>query len=149
MKAILSIFLFSLASTSLLAQVEHLKDIPSTQAVSKKVVSLIIEEDLSAAFAELSRYWPMPQNELVTLEETTVKYFNILGPRFGNIIGTVKVKNEVIGEIAIQETFIVRYENSAIRVMFTYYKNDRGWIINAFKWDDAFTDEFVEGEIPH
>lgn len=149
MRKLFSTLLLSLLGMSLFAQVEHLKDIPATQAVSKKVISLILEEDLTAAFAELNRYWPMPQNELVQLEETTVKYFNILGPRFGPMIGTQKVKNEVIGDFAIRETFIILYENSAIRVKFTFFKNDKGWIINGFKWDDSFTDEFVEGEITH
>jgi hypothetical protein len=32
-------------------------------------------------------------------------------------------------------------------VIYTYYKNNSGWILNEFKWDDSFAEEFKESEI--
>jgi hypothetical protein len=82
------------------------------------------------------------EDELESIEEKTIKYLNIIEQRFGKSIGTLKVKNETISDIAIRETYFIRFENTAIRLIFTYYKNDNGWIVNAFKWDDSFTEEF-------
>jgi len=132
----------SITSLGLFAQDNYLKNENETQELSKKVVSLFGDNNISESFDELTPYWPLPQNEIESLEEKTIKYLNLIQQRFGESIGTIKVKNETISEIAIRETYLVRYANSAIRLIFTYYKNDNGWIVNAFKWDDSFTEEF-------
>jgi hypothetical protein len=84
----------------------------------------------------------LPENEIGSLEEKTIQYMNILQGRFGKVEGVVKLKEETIGDFAIKETYILRFENSAIRLMYTYYKNKNGWILNTFKWDDSFFEEF-------
>lgn len=132
----------SLISFSLFAQEEFLKNENETQELSKKVLSLFSENKISESFRELTPYWPLPQNEIESLEEKTIKYLNIIEQRFGKSIGTLKVKNETISDFSIRETYLIRYENTAIRLIFTYYKNNNGWIVNAFQWDDSFTEEF-------
>lgn len=72
----------------------------------------------------------------------TIKYFNIFDQNYGKPIGTVKIKNEKIGEIALRETYFIQFEYTAVRLIFTYYKGKEGWILNSFKWDDSFTEEF-------
>lgn len=134
--------ILSLFSIGLFAQDKYLKDVAETQQLSKKIVKLFNENKISETFELLTPYWPMPKNELDVIEEKTIKYLNIISQRFGKPIGTLKVKNEKISEIALRETFLIRYENTAIRLILTYYKNDKGWIVNAFKWDDSFTEEF-------
>lgn len=124
------------------AQVKYLKDVEDTQQLSNKIVELFQENKISKSFEELTPYWPMPQNELDALEEKTIKYINIIEQRYGQSIGKIKVRNEKISKIAIRETYLIQYEYMAIRVIITYYKNDNGWIINAFKWDDSFEKEF-------
>ncbi|MBB6681201.1 hypothetical protein H4O20_07065 [Aequorivita sp. 609] len=132
----------SFMSLGLFAQEKYMKDINETIELSKKVVSLFNDNKISESFDQLTPYWPMPQNELESIEEKTIKYLNIIEQRFGKSIGTIKVKNETISDIAIRETYLIRYENTAIRLIFTYYRNNNGWIVNAFKWDDSFTEEF-------
>lgn len=140
-KTIIAVTL-SLLSVSLFAQEKYLKSVSETQELSKKIVELFEKNKISESFEELTPYWPMPQNELESIEEKTIKYLNLVELRFGKSIENLKVKNETISDIAIRETYLIRYENTAIRVIFTYYKNDNGWIVNAFKWDDSFTEEF-------
>ncbi len=132
----------SLLSLGLFAQGKYLKNENETQELSEKIVSLFNDNKISESFDQLSPYWPLPQNEIEALEEKTIKYLNLIEQRFGKSIGTLKVKNESITDIAIRETYLIRYENTAIRLIFTYYKNDNGWIVNAFAWDDSFTEEF-------
>lgn len=142
MKKIIMAMTLSLVSVSLFAQSKYLKDIDETQELSEKVVGLFEKNKISESFDQLTPYWPLPENEVESIEEKTIKYLNIIEQRFGKSIGTVKTKNETISDIAIRETYLIRYENTAIRVIITYYKNNHGWIVNGFKWDDSFEEEF-------
>lgn len=142
MKKLIITSIFSLLSIWIFAQDKYLKTIDETQEISIKVVSLFKENKISKAFGELTPYWPLPANEIEALEEKTVKYLNLIDQRFGKSIGMLKIKNETISDVATRETYLIRYENTAIRLIFTYYRNDNGWVLNAFKWDDSFTDEF-------
>ena len=138
MKRILILTTLCLVNFSLLAQKKVLKDVAATQELSKKVSSLFKENKISEVFAELTPYWPMPQNELDAMEQKTLSQLAIVKERFGSSFGFVKVKNETITDFVIRETYLVKYENAAIRLMITYYKNEKGWIVNGFKWDDSF-----------
>ncbi len=142
MKTLLIASIISFSSLSLFAQDKYLTNISETQELSKEVVLLFSENKISESFEQLSPYWPLPENEISSLEEKTIKYINILGQRYGKSIGVLKIKNETISDIASRETYLIRFEYSAIRLILTFYKNDKGWIINAFKWDDSFTEEF-------
>ena len=119
-----------------------MKNVDQTIELSADVVSFFMKDKYTDAFESLMKYWPMPQNELADLQTQTVKYMNILDARFGEKQAYSKVRNEVIEDFVIRETYLIRYEKSAIRLIFTYYKNDDGWIVNAFKWDDKFSEEF-------
>lgn len=142
MKNTLIAIALTIVSAGAFAQDGYLKDVKETQELSKTVVGLFEKNKISQSFELMTPYWPLPENELISLEEKTIKYLNIIDERFGESIGNLKVKNETISDIAIRETYLIRYENTAIRVIFTYYKNDNGWIINAFKWDDSYDEEF-------
>lgn len=142
MKQLFLVIFFFFFSIGLSAQEIYLDDVEATQELSTQVVELFKRNEIKASFALLNPYWPMPQNELEAIEIKTIKYLNLIKERFGAPIGSLKVKNETISDIATRETYLIRYENTAIRLIFTYYKNDKGWIVNAFKWDDSFGEEF-------
>jgi hypothetical protein len=124
------------------AQNKYLKDANQTQQLSKEITALFFENKISKAFKDLTEYWPLPENEINSLEEKTIKYLNMIQERFGKAIGTSYIRTEKITDFAIRETYIVRYQYSAIRIIFTYYRNDKGWLVNSFKWDDSFVEEF-------
>lgn len=134
--------ILSLTTLGLFAQDKYLNNEIETQELSKKIVSLFSKNEIPESFEQLKPYWPLPQNEIEPIEEKTIKYLNLIEQRFGKPIGTLKVKNETISDIAIRETYLIRYEFTAIRLKFTYYKNNNGWLVNAFNWDDSFTEEF-------
>jgi hypothetical protein len=128
-------------------QEKYLKDAGETEKLSIKSTEFFIANKMKNCFSELQKYWPLPENEIESLQEKTTRYMNIIEERFGKPIDFKKVKNETISDFAIRETYIIRFENTAIRVIYTYYKNDKGWILNEFKWDDSFSEEFQESEI--
>lgn len=134
------LILFSFVSIK--AQNLILKDIKATEELSQKASTLFYELKISEAFEELSPYWPLPANEIDEIIIKTIRYLNILEDRFGQRIGIVKLKQETIADFAIRETYIMKYKYNGIRFIYTYYKNDEGWILNGFKWDDEFSKEF-------
>ncbi|WP_255567341.1 hypothetical protein [Flavobacterium okayamense] len=119
-----------------------MKNNSESEELSRNVSELFSQNKISNGINNLSEYWPLPKNELDALEEKTIKYLNLIESRFGKSIGYLKVNEEKIADIAIRETYLVRYSMSAIRLKFTYYKSTKGWILNAFEWDDSFTEEF-------
>lgn len=136
------LLLCAVISTALKAQDKFLNNPNEAKALSQKVSELFKENKISTALNELKPYWPIPINEIDGVEEKTIRYLNMLEQRFGKAEGTIKVNEETIKDIALKETHLVQYQNTAIRLIFTYYKNKKGWIVNAFKWDDSFTEEF-------
>lgn len=141
MRHILLIIAFFISSTCF-AQKKQMKSLAEAEKLSESVSADFAEYRIAEAFEKLSQYWPIPQNEVDGLEEKTIKYHNILKERFGKPIGFSKVRTEKIGDFAVRETYLVRYEVTGVRLIFTYYKNNTGWIVNAFKWDDSFDEEF-------
>jgi hypothetical protein len=113
-------------------------------SAQSKTLANQIENKISKSFQILEQYWPLPKNEMEALQEKTIKYMNILETRFGKRLDVTKIKDEHISDIALRETYIMRYTYSAIRIVFTYYRSENGWFINSFKWDDSFTEEFVK-----
>ncbi|MBL7899716.1 MAG: hypothetical protein JNJ99_14350 [Crocinitomicaceae bacterium] len=120
--------------------------VEETEKLSKDVVILFKDNEFAEAFDLLESYWPLPKNEIENLEEKTIVMMNTIRNRFGKVIDYVRVKKEIIGDVATRETYLLCFENTAIRMIFTYYRNLDGWILNAFKWDDSFTDEFITVE---
>lgn len=136
--AFFACFLFINAS----AQTKYLKDKAQITQFSKKATGLFQENKISEFVGELSPYWPIPQNEIESFEEKTIKYLNLYNEKYGAGIESLKIKEETIGDIALRETYLVRFNVTAIRLKFTFYKSKDGWIINSFKWIDSFTEEF-------
>jgi hypothetical protein len=141
MKTILTLVAFLLVINAS-AQTKYLRDKSQIALLSKKVAALFQENKISESVRELTPYWPLPQNEIESFEEKTIKYLNLYNENYGPTIESVKIKEESIGEIAFRETYLVRFKVTAIRLKFTYYKSNDGWILNSFKWDDSFTEEF-------
>ena len=140
-KIILNLIFLYLCN-NLQAQVIEMKSIEDARALSKKGTELFLEKKIPSFFNEIKKYWPMPANEIDGLEEKTIQYMNLLESRFGEMQSTIKVNEEKISDFALRETYLVKFEYSAIRLIYTYYKNENGWIIHAFKWDDSFSEEF-------
>lgn len=130
---------FSLQSS---AQREYLKDIENAKLISKNVAQLFKENKINEVFMKIKTYWPLPENEIDNLESKTIQSLNLVAERFGNSEDIVKVSEQNIKETAFREIYLIKYEKTALRLIFTYYRNNNGWMINGFKWDDSFTEEF-------
>jgi hypothetical protein len=134
---LLNILLFNYAVAK-----DQLKDHNDVIEHSKSVMHALEKSDILEAFILLQKYWPLPENEITQLETLTIKQFNLVADRFGEIIGTNFIREQQIMDFALKQTYVLRFENHMIRVFFTYYKSKEGWILNGFKWDDKFDELF-------
>jgi hypothetical protein len=141
MKKLFTIIVLTLSSLAH-SQEGNLKTVDEVKNLSKEVSLLFKENKQSEAIDKMRPFWPVSESEINTLLEQTVKYSSILEDRYGKIINQQKVKEETIKDFALKEIYFVNYEKSAIRLIFIYYKGSKGWILNSFKWDDNFTEEF-------
>ena len=99
-------------------------------------MTFLKDSEFQKAFTQLQQYWILPENELLQLESLTIKQFNLVSDRFGKIIGFDFIKDMTIKDYVLRKIYVLKFEKHMIRVLFTYYKNDNGWILNGFKWDD-------------
>ena len=138
----LYLLLVLLSSITFYGQKQVLKNKSQALELSKKITILLKEEKIADAFIELEKYWPVSQDQLDGFRGKTIQDFSLVKQKYGVTIGIEKIKEEKIGDFAIRETYFIKYQNAPIRVIYSYYKNDKGWIIIGFSWDDAFIKEF-------
>lgn len=143
MRKIPIIFFLLVAGSYSQAQEKHLESEEDIEILCEEVASYFAEKKVAKAFKILKPYWPLQENEIDNLIDKSVKMINVVGDRFGTYVETVLIKNERIKDFSLRKTYIIRYEFHAIRLIFTFYKNSSGWIINAFKWDDQYDEEFI------
>lgn len=137
---LISIFTFSFAVGN--SQNSIIKDTDAARQISLQVSQDFKNNKIAEAFNLIRQYWPLPENEINTLESQTVSSLNLISDRYGKAESIIKVSEQGIKDTGLRETYLLKYENTAIRIIFTYYKNSRGWIINSFKWDSDFDEEF-------
>lgn len=135
-------FIIISCSNASYCQYKTLKNEAELRIVSKKIAELFKNDSIIEVFTELKQYWPLPENELTDMQTKSITVLNTVRNRFGESIGYTKVKEEKINDFALRETYLVRYTNHALRLILTYYKNNAGWVINGFTWDDSFAEEF-------
>ncbi len=141
MKHILMVIITALFIQCTEAQ-SYLKNKVELSEHSERVMDFLKDSEFQKAFTELQEYWPLPENEMVQLETQTIKQFNMVADRFGDIIGVDFIKDETIKDFVVKKIYVLRFEKHMIRVLFTYYRNNEGWILNGFKWDDQFGELF-------
>ncbi|WP_338764942.1 hypothetical protein WAF17_00645 [Bernardetia sp. ABR2-2B] len=124
------------------SQLETLKTKEDAKKMSKEVISLFKDSKIKEAVEKMSPYWPISPAEMATFQEKTEGYMDLLGNTYGAVIGTEKIQQEKISDFALRETYVMLYQKSAIRLIFTYYKNKQGWTINSFKWDENYEELF-------
>jgi hypothetical protein len=119
-----------------------LKDEDELTEHSAEVMEHFSHENFSKAFEILQEVWPLPQNELAQLESQSIKQFNLIGSRYGDLVSVEFIKDENIKDFAIRKTYLMRYQRHMIQFIFIYYKGGNEWILNGFQWNDQVEDLF-------
>ncbi len=136
-------FLITFVWVSVAHGQEYLKGTKELSQHAEGVMNDFEKAEYTTAFDALRAYWPIPENEVDQLESQTIKQFNVAIDRFGAVMGYDFIKEQTINDFVIRKIYVIRFEKHMIRFLFTYYKSDKGWILNAFKWDDQY-EELLE-----
>lgn len=143
-------YLFKIASLCLLtisltgADLKSLKSIEEARAHSDEVMELFEGQKYELMFRRVGDCMPLPENELENLKSSTIRQINGVAGRFGEIIGHNFIKEEAVEDFYIRRTYVLRFENHMLRVYFIYYRNNEGWLLNNFKWDDNIDELFPD-----
>ena len=123
------------------AQTKYLKDIEEAKLISHSLAQLFKENKFKELFIKFREYYSVfEENEVNKFESETVQKVELINERFGNSEGIVKIEEQNIKDTFFKEIYLVKYQNSALRLIFRYYKNNKGWKLQAFKWDDYLED---------
>lgn len=142
MKKLFAILICMFLSLSVVAQSQYLKDEKGTQKLSLEITQLFSQNKIQESFDQLIPYWPNALSELDLMKEQTIVQLKPIKDRIGEPYGVLKIKNETISDVLTRETYLILYEKSPLRLIFDYYKTDKGWIIYRFLWDGSIDDEF-------
>tara|TARA_B100000427_G_C15325329_1_gene514399 strand:- start:296 stop:733 length:438 start_codon:yes stop_codon:yes gene_type:complete len=143
MKHILLTIIIIFITHNIFCQTKTLSDSGKAHKLSIQVTKLFKENKINKAFEKLIPFWAASAEEIESMQIKTLKYLDMLNKSYDGVIGSSEGKTETINDFAIRETYFVLYNKSAIRLIFTYYKSNKGWIVNSFKWDDSFDEEFM------
>lgn len=141
-KTLLTLVLLAITVHLAEAQNAFLKNVKETEELSKNCTALFSDWKIDEMMSEIIKYTPVAEEEMKKLGEKTKGFQDMLQESYGEVIGYEKIKNETINDFAIRETYVIRLEYHALRVVYTFYKNDKGWALNSFNWDDEWKEEF-------
>ena len=101
-----------------------------------RTVELFRDEKIVEAFESMKPYWPLPAAEIETVASQTSLQWPVVRQRFGPSVGTEFVKQLDGGPSFARFIYLQKFQNHAIRWVFTFYKPKDRWVINAVSFDD-------------
>jgi len=102
----------------------------------EEFMKLVVVDEVDAAFQLLKPYWLFPENEWTQVQIETNQKMEMIEPRFGDSLGYVFVREEIVKDTVLRLIYIQMRERHLIRWRFVFYKPNDMWILNACKWDD-------------
>ncbi len=110
--------------------------------LSKRATELFFQGEIDAAVDLVTPYWPIPDQDIDAFRQQTKQSMPVVAQRYGTPFKYLKIKEQSIDFVAFKEVYLIQYEITSIRVIFTYYEGPNGLILNGFKWDDNMSLEF-------
>ena len=115
---------------------QTLDSLDDVRALTQRSMDHVLAGKVDDVFIELLPHRPLPENELSMLRMQTLTQRNLVGERFGDSIGIVRVNERIIADSTVRITFIEKFERHVVRWVFTYYKPEDQWLVNSIVWDD-------------
>jgi hypothetical protein len=118
------------------SRADGLATLSDARKVTDRAVALFAQEKFPEGYAALKPYWPLPAVEIDSLAHQTNMQWPIVRQRFGTSIATEFVKQVDGGPSFVRFIHLQKFQNHAIRWVFTFYKPKDQWIINSVSFDD-------------
>ena len=135
MRTIVAAWLFFLA-VPVTTLADDLATLVEARKVSDRAVALFAKEKFAEGYGSLKPYWPLPAVEVDSLANQTNMQWPLVRQRFGPSIGTEFVNEAQAGASFGRFIYLQKFQNHAVRWVFTFYKPKDRWIINGVSFDD-------------
>jgi hypothetical protein len=112
------------------------------RALSDQAAALFKDEKFVEGFALLKESWTLPPVEIDGLVNQINTQWPVVRQRFGPALGVEFAKEEKAGNSFLRYTYIHKFQNHAIRWVFTYYKPKESWLVNSVTFDDQVQELF-------
>lgn len=124
----------------------YLSSEEEARAVSQKASALFVKNNMIAFIGALRPHTVLSEDQMTSLEQKLVNEAPMWFSYLGKALEVVKVKEEKIADFMLRETYLVRMEQSVMRLRYTYYKSNNGWVLNAFIVDEEYKEYFKDVE---
>jgi hypothetical protein len=94
------------------------------------------------AWKQIRPYAVVPASELDAFSKNFDQQLPTIKTRFGTPIGSDFIREDRAGDSLVRLTYIARYQRSATRWYFVFYRGEKGWVITDFKFDSNLIDLF-------
>ncbi|MFP6741737.1 MAG: hypothetical protein VCD33_08945 [Alphaproteobacteria bacterium] len=117
-------------------QAQALRSIDDLRDITRQAMTQVEIGNFAEVFATMAPHWPFSVSELDMLSMQTMTQRSTLGQRFGLTMGIDLASEQIVGDSIMRITYIEKLEYRLIRWVFTFYKADDEWMVNAIVWDD-------------
>lgn len=126
-----------LCALSLTVKAEVLKGPQEARQLADRIMSKVGSGDVDSGLTLMKPYLIVPEVELEAQRNQAKLQWPLLSQRFGACIGQEFIREDRVGESLLRLVYIQKFERHAMRWVFIFYRNNEGWVLNTFKFDDA------------
>jgi len=128
-----------------LAASEELASLAEARMLADNAVALFKDEKFAEGYGLLTPYWPLEPAEINDLVGQTLDQWPIVQQRFGTAVGTEFISETSAGDSFVRYIYLQKFQNHALRWIFTFYRASDAWVVNGVSFDDQI-DLLFEGE---
>ena len=121
---------------------DTLTSLSDTKELSNRAASLLAKDKTKEAVSLFKPYWPLPPTEIDMLILKIQNQTSMISSRFGKVVGFEFLKQQQVGKCFVRYIYILKYENHAMRWLFTFYKPQNKWLVNSVYFDDKLSELF-------
>jgi hypothetical protein len=121
-----------------LVKAETLPTLPAAMEITDKAMSSVADGDLEGGLKLLKPYLVIPPAEFDAMLGQATLQLPAISQRFGRSVGKAFIREDKVGDSLVRFIFIQKFEKTAMRWLFFYYRSPTGWVLNTFTYDDSF-----------
>lgn len=133
-------FLWMMVSVLIsLIQVAHGASLTDEKTVRELVdgaMAQIASDNVKGGIEMLAPYWSLSRSHLETGISKAAEQRKSFQSRFGKLVGVQFIEQAKVAETVMRLVYLEKFENSAIRWQFYFYKPQEEWRFNYFFLDD-------------
>lgn len=119
------------------AYAETLKDPAAARQLTDRIMAKVGIGEIDAALVLMKPYIVIPDVELEAVRNQVSMQLPLMNQRFGKSIGYEFISEDKEGASLLRIVHVHKFERTAMRWVFYFYRNNDGWVLNSFTFDDA------------